>query len=121
MNNCVASYREDVINKECSILYAHENDKLIACIELRDKNLYQVKGYNNRHLDEKYSSIIKAWADKNKLNLKYCYDIAKDTKSAKNISISSVHNPLESLSLKIKSATKPIGRIMPYAIGELQW
>lgn len=97
MNNCVGSYRRDALAKNCNIMYAHRNNKLVACIELRNNDLHQVKGYSNQKLADNDQSLIKAWALNKGLSWSKSFDLADEIKPA-SVEITDCYNPLSDLS-----------------------
>lgn len=51
MRNCVASYADDVLKKECTIVYAKKNGKRCLCIEIRGKTVCQERAVRNQRPD----------------------------------------------------------------------
>ena len=51
MRNCVASYADDVLKKECTIVYAKKNGKKCLCLEIRGKKVCQERAVRNQRPD----------------------------------------------------------------------
>lgn len=73
-NNCVASYVGRVKEGKCTIVFlrrtAHKDISEVT-IELRGKNIVQVKAYNNREINKVHKAFIEQWAKAKKLSIAY--------------------------------------------------
>ena len=73
-NNCVASYVGRVKEGKCTIVFLRRTmskDVSEVTIELRGKNIVQVKAYNNREVNKIHKAFINEWAKAKKLNVAY--------------------------------------------------
>lgn len=67
LHNCVASYKESVISKRCTIVYAIFENEFRLCIEVRGKNVHQYRADRNATPSGEDFRIFKIWAEKHKL------------------------------------------------------
>lgn len=69
MNICVGSYAEKVVNGRCVILILRDiaGNNPIGCVELHANTIHQVKGPNNRLLQNKERDFINDWVISNDL------------------------------------------------------
>lgn len=68
LRNCVASYAENVQNKECTIVYAKKDDKYKLCIEVRGKEILQERANHNSAPNEEEMSVLLKWHERHGLN-----------------------------------------------------
>ena len=75
MHHCVFSYADDCIEGRCYIFSVSCNGR-IATVEIsKDKELIQARGPCNNSIDNETASIIKIWADENKIDCgSYLFD-----------------------------------------------
>lgn len=70
LNHCVRNYAERVANGETEILFIRKNKRKntpFYTLELKKKNVIQVRGKNNKAPDEDVVTFIKDWTKKYKL------------------------------------------------------
>lgn len=68
---CVGSYAERAARKQCTIVAVkNTDDEYVCCIELRENDAYQVKGFNNHLLarNTELHNAVYAWMLDNKIN-----------------------------------------------------
>ena len=75
MHHCVASYADDAVAKRCTIIGATKNNRLFACIEVRNGNILQSKSYCNQKLSKEDLVIVRSWANKKGLRYDNCRDL----------------------------------------------
>lgn len=75
MHHCVASYADDAVAKRCTIIGATKNNRLFACIEIRNNNILQAKGYCNQKLSKEDLIMVRSWANKKGLRYDNCRDL----------------------------------------------
>lgn len=66
LNHCVASYIHRVLKGECNILFMRHIDKTdesFITVELRNGNICQYKGKNNRSLTDEEKDFLKGYAE----------------------------------------------------------
>ncbi len=69
LQNCVATYREAVIDHRSIIVVVWHEGHYVACIELqREKDIVQALGAKNQRLFGEVLLVCRYWAKKNKLN-----------------------------------------------------
>lgn len=59
--NCVATYRNSVLNLYSIIFVVAKNDELVACIEICDGEIVQALGYHNQNLNDEISEAVREW------------------------------------------------------------
>lgn len=70
MQNCVATYREEVISHRSVIVVVWHKDRHAACIEIqREKNIVQALGAKNQRLHGEVLAICRYWAEHNNLTI----------------------------------------------------
>lgn len=63
LNNCVASYYNNVVNRVSIIVAVRHGDRWVACIELREqRNILQALGQRNRLLEGDLRAACQLWA-----------------------------------------------------------
>jgi len=67
MNNCVFSYTQQMLRKECTIYYLKKDDKYLACIEVKKGAVIQASGYHNRKLEGEVLEAVLSWCTKHDL------------------------------------------------------
>ena len=67
MHNCVASYADEVIEKECTIVYAAKDGEYALCIELRGNKVCQEKTDHNGRPDKAARAALDEWHARHKL------------------------------------------------------
>lgn len=67
LHNCVASYKNRIIGKECTIIYGEENDKPVLCIEICDNKIYQQKMDYNQEPEGLYKEVMEKYKKKHRL------------------------------------------------------
>ena len=66
LNHCVASYIHRILKGECKILFmrhADKTDESFITVELRNGNICQYKGKNNRSLTVEEKEFLKGYAE----------------------------------------------------------
>ncbi len=63
-HNCVASYRDNVLEKRSLIFAMKRKEKYIACIEVRQRRVVQAKGPCNQELSADVMEVLRKWAAK---------------------------------------------------------
>lgn len=82
LNNCVASYRLRLIEKESIIVIVTCGEKYVACIEVRGQNkIVQAASYGNQKLSGKLHSYVRAWAELKNLEIDVGYLNASSEKA----------------------------------------
>lgn len=66
-HNCVASYRQAVLERRSLILALMQEDRYVACIEIQQGRITQALGPCNQRLSPSIQVVIKQWAKKNKI------------------------------------------------------
>lgn len=61
LHNCVASYDESILKKQCTIVCAKKEGKYKICIELWGKNIIQELGDKNKMPSEEEKKILDEW------------------------------------------------------------
>lgn len=61
LHNCVASYDESILKKQCTIVCAKREGKYKICIELWGKNIIQELGDKNKMPSEEEKKILDEW------------------------------------------------------------
>ena len=68
LHNCLSSYKDKVLRKECTVVYVIRNKEYVACIEVRDNMIYQQRvDYNETPFGE-MAELLKTWRLKHKLS-----------------------------------------------------
>jgi hypothetical protein len=75
MNICVGGYDTQAVDKKCTIYYMIRNNRLVACIEMRQSSLFQVKGYSNHHLQPDPAGAAWQWINHNEIHHATQYDL----------------------------------------------
>lgn len=60
--NCVMTYRHQVLNLDSIIFVAAKENKLVACIEVRDGEIVQALGCHNQILTGEIASAVEKWS-----------------------------------------------------------
>lgn len=71
-SHCVASYVDKVVNNETTIVFMRLTEDIessLITIEVKDKEVKQVKGFGNRPANKDEVKFIKAWAKNKKLKI----------------------------------------------------
>ncbi|SHI52850.1 Sel1 repeat-containing protein [Anaerovibrio lipolyticus DSM 3074] len=69
-NNCVATYRDRILNRESVIVYVMNKEEYSACIELKKGcHIVQASGKYNRQLDREVNNVCFYWAKHNHLEI----------------------------------------------------
>lgn len=63
-HNCVASYRDNVLEKRSLIFAMKREEKYVACIEVRQRRVVQAKGPCNQELSADVMEVLRKWAAK---------------------------------------------------------
>ena len=75
LENCVATYREQVVRHHSIIVYVMHNGEYAACIELQnERNVVQALGKHNARLSGKLHDVCCLWLRHHKLYLD-CHDL----------------------------------------------
>lgn len=70
LNNCVASYYDNVVNQVSIIVAVRHEDRWVACIELREqRKIQQALGQRNRWLEGDLRAACQLWAKRKDLVL----------------------------------------------------
>ena len=65
LNNCVASYYDNVVNRVSIIVAVRHEDRWVACIELRKQRyILQALGQRNRLLEGDLRAVCQLWAER---------------------------------------------------------
>ena len=76
MQNCVASYIDDVCHKKCTILTVTKSEQYVGCVEIRDSCVKQALGFKNAHLQGELLYVFNFWMHrmmlKDKTRYLYC-------------------------------------------------
>jgi len=67
LHNCVASYTQKIVNKECTVVYATLNNNYEICIEIRDNEIHQKRGKFNQDLTGKAAEVMELYQQRHKL------------------------------------------------------
>lgn len=67
MNNCVFSYIQSMLRKECTIYYLKKDNKYLACIEVKKGAVIQASGAHNRKLEGEVLEAVLSWCTKHDL------------------------------------------------------
>jgi hypothetical protein len=67
MNNCVFSYIQSMLRKECTIYYLKKDNKYLACIEVKKGAVIQASGPHNRKLEGEVLEAVLSWCTKHDL------------------------------------------------------
>lgn len=70
LHNCVASYADQVEEKECTIVYATKDGGYKLCIEVRGKNVYQERTDHNGRPDKDARAALNEWHRRHGLMVK---------------------------------------------------
>ncbi|MBR6268478.1 MAG: PcfJ domain-containing protein [Selenomonadaceae bacterium] len=71
-HNCVASYRQAVLERRSLIPAMMQNERYIACIEIQQGRIVQALGPCNQRLPLPIHEILKHWAEKKKIVYGWC-------------------------------------------------
>lgn len=61
LHNCLSSYKEKVLKKECTVVYVLRDKEYVACIEVRDNTIYQQRLDYNETPFGKMADLLKTW------------------------------------------------------------
>lgn len=75
MSICVGSYANNVRSGFCTIYTLTKGDNLEACVEVRDQELIQFKGYHNSVLLEEVQKLCIQWCQEKNIRYVDCKDI----------------------------------------------
>ncbi|MCR5217993.1 PcfJ domain-containing protein [Treponema sp.] len=68
LHNCLSSYKDKVLRKECTVVYVLRDKEYVACIEVRDNTIYQQRvDYNETPFGE-MADLLKTWRVKHNLS-----------------------------------------------------
>lgn len=75
MSICVGIYTDNVRSGFCTVYTLTKGDDLVACIEVREQELMQFKGYHNNVLPEEQQKLCIQWCQDKKIKFADCKDI----------------------------------------------
>lgn len=61
MQNCVASYLQDVCHKKCTILTVKKDEQYVSCVEIRDSCVKQALGFKNERMQGELLYVFNFW------------------------------------------------------------
>ena len=73
MGICVGSYAKEALSRRTTIVKMMKNDAYIACIEVQDGCLMQLKAHYNNRVKIEYKEVVDKWVEDAKIN-PHCYD-----------------------------------------------
>lgn len=73
MHNCVASYRDKILEKRCTIVYAVKDDDYKVCIEVIDSKVQQELCDRNTRPKADVKEVLKKWHIENNLKTRHIY------------------------------------------------
>jgi len=67
LHNCVASYTEQILNKNCTVVYATINNNYEICIEIRENEIFQQRGKYNNDLEGEAAKAMEKYQQRHNL------------------------------------------------------
>lgn len=66
--NCVASYKDRVLDLRSIIFVVSNDNRLCACIEVHGGKIVQARGYHNQDLNDELEKVVQEWKNSKNIN-----------------------------------------------------
>lgn len=67
LHNCVANYAENVLHKDCTIVYVQKDGEYKVCIEVKGNEIIQERTNYNGKIDEETQKVLNEWHERHRL------------------------------------------------------